>query len=164
MSVWLRNFQSKILFNEYLLKLHSVFLLHALGVGRFGVSVVCVDEKEIRELNRAYRNEDSSTDVLSFPYHENLVPGELPTPERDCDYNLGDIILGTPIIAQQCVQDGVSLEHRLPVIVTHGLCHLLGYRHGTKTEHTKMFMRERSVLTAFNTTFGTRLRPLTDVH
>ena len=74
MPVWLRNFQSKVFFNEYLLKLHSLFLLHALGAGRFDVSVVCVEGKEIRELNRAYRNEDSSTDVLSFPYHEVGTP------------------------------------------------------------------------------------------
>ena len=84
MSVWLRNFQSKVLFNEYLLKLHSVFLLHALGAGRFGVSVVCVDGKEIRELNRAYRNEDSSTDVLSFPYHEVGTPGTMLNAKHNC--------------------------------------------------------------------------------
>lgn len=65
--------------------MHSVFLLHALGVGRFGVSVVCVDGKEIQELNRAYRNEDSSTDVLSFPYHEVGAPGTmLNTTKHNC--------------------------------------------------------------------------------
>lgn len=70
MSVWLRNFQKAISFNEHLLKLHCGFLMHVLGAGRFDLSVVCVEDGEIRELNRVYRNVDSSTDVLSFPYHE----------------------------------------------------------------------------------------------
>lgn len=70
MGVWLRNFQSRIVLNEGLLRLHCTFLLHALGAGRFDVSIVCVGSKRIQHYNRVYRGLDSPTDVLSFPYHE----------------------------------------------------------------------------------------------
>ena len=44
---------------------------------------------------------------------------------------MGDVILGISVIREECEREGVKLGHRLPVIFTHGLCHLLGYRHST---------------------------------
>lgn len=75
MSVWLRNLQSRIQFNSDLLKLHSTLLLHLLcsGSSRFKVNIVCVEEDEIRHLNKVYRKKDTPTDVLSFPYHEVML-------------------------------------------------------------------------------------------
>ena len=72
MSVWLKNLQSKVLFNHHLLRLHSSLLLHLLAPesSKFTVSIACVDREEIWHLNRVYRKEDQPTDVLSFPYHE----------------------------------------------------------------------------------------------
>lgn len=60
---------------------------------------------------------------------QGVSPGELPTVHQQWDYNLGDIILGMSVIQHVCGEDRVLLKHRLPVIVTHGLCHLLGYDH-----------------------------------
>lgn len=57
------------------------------------------------------------------------MPGELPQPEKQWDQNLGDLILGMPVIKKTCEEDQVNLKDRLPVIVTHGLCHLIGYHH-----------------------------------
>lgn len=65
---------------------------------------------------------------------QGIVPGLLPRPEWECDYNLGDVILGMPVVAEGCGREGGRLEHRLPVIVTHGLCHLLGYKHMSSTQ------------------------------
>ena len=58
-------------------------------------------------------------------------------PDKDHDYNLGDVILGMSVISDVCESEGLSLEHRLPVIFTHGLCHLLGYQHNT-IDNTRM--------------------------
>ena len=70
MVVWVRNFQRKVLLSEWILKLHSTFLLEALGAGKYDVSIVCTENREIQALNRRYRRVDAPTDVLSFPYHE----------------------------------------------------------------------------------------------
>lgn len=132
MPIWLRNFQRCVSFNEHMLKMRCCFLLNALGAGRFDTSVVCVDNKRMRRLNSTYCNQDTPTDVLSFPYHEvyislivyiiirsqsqDLKPGSrLPIPERECDYNLGDIILNVPYINTQCIQERVELMDRLTV-------------------------------------------------
>ena len=60
---------------------------------------------------------------------QNLQPGKLPALIQQWDRNLGDIILGMPVIQQACIADAVTLKDRLPVIVTHALCHLVGYHH-----------------------------------
>ena len=52
---------------------------------------------------------------------------------QEDDYNLGDVILGMSVICEEGESEGVRVEERLPVIFTHGLCHLLGYRHNTPT-------------------------------
>ena len=67
---------------------------------------------------------------------QDIRAGSLPvvSPDKEHDYNLGDVILGMSVISEQCACEGVRLEHRLPVIFTHGLCHLLGYQHDTPTE------------------------------
>lgn len=70
MVVWVRNFQSAVVFCESLLKLHCTFLMHLLGAGRYDVNVVCMDGSAIQTLNKRYRAVDSPTDVLAFPYHE----------------------------------------------------------------------------------------------
>lgn len=41
------------------------------------------------------------------------------------------------VIYEDCVHETVRLEHHLPIIFTHGLCHLLGYQHDT-AQHTKI--------------------------
>ena len=168
MPVWLRNLQSSVRFNEHLLRLQCGLLLNLLRAGRYDVSVVCLESGGIRNLNRVYRNVDRATDVLAFPYHEvnpvimydnqtyyhcmqELRAGTLPEvdPTREEDDNqLGDVILGMSVIGDECRCEGVRLEHRLPVIVTHGLCHLLGYRHDSASQRTLV---SESLLTAANT-------------
>ena len=72
MSIWLRNLQTKVSFNHHLLRLHSSLLLHLLSPGssRFGVTIVCVGNEEIQQLNKVYRKINQPTDILSFPYFE----------------------------------------------------------------------------------------------
>jgi rRNA maturation RNase YbeY len=161
-AVWVRNFQSAVVVKELLLKLHSTFLLHVLGAGGYDVNFVCMGDAEIQKLNKRYRKVDSATDVLSFPYHENLKPGHLPSVRDKWDSNLGDIILGVSVIERECAFDGVQLRNRLPVIVTHGLCHLAGYHHDDERSTKLMYGREKSMLTQFNSSFGTDLSPLTE--
>eukprot|EP00074_Homo_sapiens_P103610 XP_016883884.1 endoribonuclease YbeY isoform X7 [Homo sapiens] len=47
------------------------------------------------------------------------------------------------------------------VTATHGLCHLLGFTHGTEAEWQQMFQKEKAVLDELGRRTGTRLQPLT---
>ncbi len=76
-----------------------------------------VDDAEIRELSRNYRQIDSATDVLSFPGEE--------TPEGR---HLGDVVVSVETAA---ARGGTTLEHELKVLALHGILHCLGYDHET---------------------------------
>ena len=84
---------------------------------------------------------------LSF---QNLVPEVLPKPELEWDYNLGDIVLGMPVISDVCESEGVRLVDRLPVIVTHALCHLIGHRHGNVAQWNKVCLILFAILLILN--------------
>jgi rRNA maturation RNase YbeY len=131
-----------------------------LGVQRFDLGIVYVDNKNIQHINRIYRKKNTPTDVLSFPFHENLKAGELPQPDFREDYNLGDIFLGVEYIFQQCKEDEDYYD-MLTVTATHGLCHLLGFTHHSEAEWQKMYCQEKQVLEELSRCTGARLEPLT---
>ncbi|XP_044940224.1 endoribonuclease YbeY isoform X1 [Mustela nigripes] len=160
MALLLRNLQRAVPVRRAPLRRRLQLLRAALGVQRFDLAVVCVDNRTIRRLNGVYRARDAPTDVLSFPFHENVKAGELPQPETPDDYNLGDIFLGVEYIFQQCGGEEDYFDV-LTVTATHGLCHLLGFTHSTEAEWQKMFQKEKQVLEELSRLTGTRLQPLT---
>ncbi|XP_040842707.1 endoribonuclease YbeY isoform X4 [Ochotona curzoniae] len=52
------------------------------------------------------------------------------------------------------------LRGRLQVTATHGLCHLLGFTHGTEAEWQQMYRKEEQVLEDLGRHLGTQLQPL----
>ena len=85
--------------------------------------------------------------VMDFFFYSQIhVPGVLPQPELEWDYNLGDIILGMSVISEGCVSDRVKLVDRLPVVVAHGFCHLIGYRHGNDAQWNDVWNREETMM------------------
>ncbi|XP_015761438.1 PREDICTED: putative ribonuclease [Acropora digitifera] len=87
------------------------------------------------------------------------VPPKLPL--KPYEHTLGDIVLGTPQIKEDCESDGVELDSYLPVIITHGLCHLMGYTHDTQENLDMMRSKEVEVLTEFNKRTGYNTVPIT---
>ena len=98
------------------------------------INVLITDDKGIHAINRASRNVDAPTDVLSFPMFS-FVPGELPSdwesyldPETDrCP--LGDMAVSLERAASQASQFGHSLRREVGYLTIHSVLHLLGYDH-----------------------------------
>lgn len=105
--------------------------------GDFEVSVSFVTNKEIRTLNRDYRNVDSETDVLSFPMDDEEFDGII---------ILGDIVLSTQRIIEQANDFGHSLEREMLYLTVHSMLHLLGYDHMNSEEKDEMRTREKEVM------------------
>jgi probable rRNA maturation factor len=91
-----------------------------------------VDDDEIHELNRRWRDVDAPTDVLSFSMREGQG-GEL-HPEQ-----LGDVIISVETAARQAESGGRTLEAELVHLAVHGFAHLCGYDHATPDEERVMF-------------------------
>ncbi|XP_074045985.1 endoribonuclease YbeY isoform X1 [Macrotis lagotis] len=161
MSLILRNLQSAIPIRRVPLRTRIELLRQVLGIQQFDLGVICVNNKGIQRLNETYRQNRAPTDVLSFPFHENLRAGAVPQPEDPDDFNLGDLFLGVEYIFHQCQENGEDYYDVLTVTAAHGLCHLLGYKHGTLAEWQEMYHKEKLTLEALNRIAGTNLQPLT---
>jgi probable rRNA maturation factor len=103
------------------------------------VGVRLTDDTEIQALNRDWRSQDKSTNVLSFPLHEEAIPGLPVTP-------LGDIVVAFETCAREAADEGKSITNHLCHLVVHGTLHLLGYDHEEPDEAEDMEATERRIL------------------
>ena len=90
-----------------------------------GATLRIVSDRNIRALNRRYRDRDRATDVLAFP--ADPVPAELLS-GAESDY-LGDLVVSAETAARQARDAGVELGDEIRVLAVHGYLHLLGYDH-----------------------------------
>lgn len=103
------------------------------------ISVSFVDNEQIREMNRQYRDKDAETDVLSFPMGEN---GEYDVNHETGAKILGDIVISVPKAVEQARTYGHSLEREVGFLTAHSMLHLLGYDH-EKGGLERVRMREK---------------------
>lgn len=89
------------------------------------ISVSFVDNAGIRELNKKYRNNDSETDVLSFPLGHD---GRYDKNEEGAAL-LGDIVISIEKAQEQAEEFEHSLQREVAYLTVHSLLHLLGYHH-----------------------------------
>lgn len=99
---------------------------------RADVSVVFVDKKKIRRLNRQFLNEKGDTDVIAFPY----------------DGDGGDIFICAAVGAENARRFKEPYERELTRLVVHGTLHLLGYADEPKKERDKMWARQEPIVDA----------------
>lgn len=97
-----------------------------------------VDDDEIRELNRDYRENDSITDVLSFPLYERE---DIPAQGM-----LGDIVICAKRAKEQSEEFGHSYEREIVYLTVHSVLHLLGYDHEEDDEKSEMRQIEKSIM------------------
>ncbi len=90
------------------------------------ISVAVVDNEEIKKLNNNLREKDAVTDVLSigdYSDEKNIFT------EKENNIFLGEIILCYEFIEKSAKINGKTVEHELSYVFSHGILHLLGYKH-----------------------------------
>lgn len=114
------------------------------------VNITLVDDEQIRELNKNFRNIDKSTDVLSFPLGEN---GEYDTNPETGFKMLGDIVISVPHAVQQSKDFDHTIQREIAYLTVHSMLHLLGYDHvNNPVETMRMREKEEEVLALLGTT------------
>ena len=86
------------------------------------MQVIFVDNDQIRDINKMYRNIDKPTDVISFQNDD------------EKDDSLGDIFISIDQAKIQALDYGHTLEREIGFLAVHGYLHLLGYDHHTEAE------------------------------
>ena len=108
------------------------------------VDVTIVDDSNIWQINKEYRNIDSATDVLSFPLGEN---GEYDSNPENGALLLGDIVISYEHAVAQADLYGHSIDREIAFLTVHSMLHLLGYDHvNGGLEQAIMREKEEAVL------------------
>jgi probable rRNA maturation factor len=140
------NRQRAVVIDGAVLRRDALLVLTKLGYADFDLSIVIVRNKIMQQYNRTFRSVDKPTDVLSFPFHDALKAGERIVAASEEERNLGDIIISAEYVQQAIAGSGISLDERLRELVVHGICHLLGYDHGSDAEYEAMHALETQLL------------------
>lgn len=112
------------------------------GVVDGSVSVAFVDEQEMTDLNRRFRQLNEPTDVLSFS--ETGVGREWPDPGKDSEDDLGEIVVCESVVQRYALEEGGDPETQLGWTLVHGVLHLMAYDH--ERDEERMRARERALL------------------
>ena len=112
---------------------------------QFELSIRIVDEDEITQLNKEYRNKDKPTNVLSFPFaFEEEIGGEF---GLDIPL-LGDIIICVQVVEREAKEQNKQEIAHWAHMVIHGVLHLLGYDHIDDEEAEEMEALEIKIITS----------------
>ena len=115
------------------------------------INVLVTNDKGIHAINKASRDIDRPTDVLSFPMFE-LIPGQPPEDWEDymdietemCP--LGDMCISLERAVAQAREFGHSVRREVGYLTIHSMLHLLGYDHMDEGEQKKqMRAREEAI-------------------
>ena len=121
--------------------------LNNIKIGKvyLGIGVVSLDE--IHKLNKEHRSVDRPTDVLSFPmFTEEELNNITTVYSDDEELSIGDIVICLDVIEKQAVEYGTGFNREMLYMVTHGICHLLGYDHIEENDKIKMRELEEKIL------------------
>ncbi|MCK9262553.1 MAG: rRNA maturation RNase YbeY [Desulfomonilia bacterium] len=129
----IQNLQGRYPIDDIPLGEWALRALELLGRQGAELSVVVVDNDQIRDLNRTYLDRDRPTNVISFPQQE----GEGPQGEH-----LGDVVISMEKALQEAQESGMRLDERMLELLVHGICHLAGYNHEGVSEEMTREMEE----------------------
>lgn len=119
--------------------MHECFSVENLLDTNIYIDVTLTNPKTIREMNKAHRDIDKETDVLSFPmFEKEEIMGVKRVEYRE---SLGDIVISIERVKEQAKDYGHSFEREFAYMLVHGFYHLMGEDH--IEEEDKKVMREK---------------------
>jgi probable rRNA maturation factor len=96
------------------------------------ISIGFISEKQIRALNKAWRQKDRITDVLSFELNEEFLKGE--------------VLLNYEQAKRQALALKHSTRDEVCFLIVHGVLHLFGHDHEKKQDAQRMFALQTKIL------------------
>ena len=104
---------------------------------KVSLSLLLSNNKNIKRLNKNFRNKNKSTDVLSFPFNKKIKISK--------NTYLGDIIISYNFLDKPKSQDLGSFKQKTIKIFIHGFLHLLGFDHIKNKDYFKMLREENFI-------------------
>ena len=104
---------------------------------RVKLTLLLSNNKNIKKLNKDFRNKNKPTDILSFPFKKNIRISK--------KTYIGDIIISYNFINKPKSQTVELFKKKLIKIFIHGFLHLLNFDHVKNKDYKKMLKEEELI-------------------
>jgi probable rRNA maturation factor len=94
------------------------------------INLVFIDNTQMEKLNSNYRGKNKPTNVLSFPYKNS--------------YLIGEVVFAYETILQESIEHAKTFEDHIAHLIVHGILHVLGHDH-EKSEKEAKIMEAKEV-------------------
>lgn len=95
------------------------------------ISIAIINDRKMREVNKIYRGQDKTTDVLSFN-------------------DLNEVLINIKQIKRQAKEFKKTFQAEFDFILVHGLLHLAGFNDEQEIDRLKMISLGEKFLANFN--------------
>ena len=89
------------------------------------------DSVKTHEINKEYRNKDYPADIITFAIFADSEEKFI----FDGEINLGEVMIALDKVIEKDEKKGVTKEHELAFLISHGILHLLGFDHQTEEDY-----------------------------
>ena len=110
---------------------------------KVSLTILLSNNKNIKRLNKKFRNKNESTDVLSFPFEKAVGLKK--------SLYLGDIVISYEFMNKPKTLNNLEFKNKVIKIFIHGFLHLLGYDHIKLKDFKKMLIEEEKIYKAIKT-------------
>ena len=104
---------------------------------KISLSLLLSNNKNIKKLNKVFRNKNKPTDILSFPISKKI--------KLKRKIYIGDIIISFNFINKPKSQSLKLFKEKLIKTFIHGFLHLLNFDHKKNKDYTKMLKEENRI-------------------
>jgi len=134
-KAWSKRLKNKDLFFKKVCK--SFPKKYKFSKKKVSFTLLLSNNKNIKKLNKVFRNKKKPTDILSFPLDKKIKISK--------NTYLGDIIISYNYLDKPRSQNLKLFKEKVIKIFIHGFLHLLGFDHKKNKDYFKM-LREENLL------------------
>ena len=104
---------------------------------KVSLTILLSNNKNIKKLNKKFRNKNKATDVLSFPSEKKINIKKSPY--------IGDIIISYDFMNKPKALSIIEFKNKVTKIFIHGFLHLFGYDHIKLKDFKVMLIEEEKI-------------------
>jgi|TARA_B110000914_G_C15393646_1_gene413728 probable rRNA maturation factor len=134
-KAWSKKIKKKELFFEEVCK--SFPKKYKFLNKKISLTLLLSNNRNIKKLNKKFRNKNKSTDILSFPLNKKIKILK--------QTYIGDIIISYNFMEKPKTQQLQVFKDRVIKTFIHGFLHLLGFNHIKNNDYKKMLKEEKSI-------------------
>ena len=140
-NLWSKKIKKPNIFFNYLMQVFPK--KYRFIKKKISLTILLSNNKNIKRLNKKFRNKNKSTDVLSFPSEKKINIKKSPY--------IGDIVVSYEFMNKPKTLSTLEFKRKITKIFIHGYLHLLGYDHIKLKDFKEMLIEEEKIYKTIKT-------------